>query len=264
MTTTRPIPDWLYEAASGRAIRIVGYRAATWLYGLDGIPTLQPEFAIAHGTRKRRPFDHQRRRIDDLDIVEVQGLLITSVPQTLVDLCAVCDLDIVERASESALRMHFVGELELREFARGHAFYRRGLPGLRAVLERRPLGARPTGSDLETQCLQVFRRGGIREPVRQFPVIDPNGQVAAVADFGFPPKLFVAETDGLETHGKTREQQQYDLNRQNRILDAGYSLRRFTHGDVIRRPRYVCRETEKGLLVAEIAPQTRPILRRAG
>jgi hypothetical protein len=263
MITTRPIPDWLYAAAAGRAIRIVGYRAATWLYGLDGVPTLQPEFAIAHGTRKRRPYDHQRRRIDDLDIVEIQGLPVTSVPQTLVDLCAVVHPDIVERAVESALRTKLVSELELRQFANRLAFYRRGVPGLREVLDRRPFGARPTGSDLETQCLQVFRRGGIREPVRQFPVIGPDGEVVAITDFGFPPKLFVVETDGLETHGKTREQQQYDLNRQNRILDAGHTLRRFTHGDVTQRPRYVCRETERGLLIAELARQTPPILRRA-
>src|SRR5205807_9959767 len=39
------------------------------------------------------------------------------------------------------------------------------------------------------------------------------------------------------------EQQQYDTNRQNRITDAGYDLRRFTYDDVTRRPAYVCRET---------------------
>jgi len=263
MITTRPIPDWLYEAASGRATRIVDYRASAWLYGLDGVPTLQPEFSIAHGTRKRRPFDHQRRRIDDLDIVEVQGLLVASVPQTLVDLCAVIHPDIVERAAESALRMQLVSELELRDFANAWAFYRRGAPGLREVLGRRPFGTPPTGSDLETMCLQVFRRGGIREPVRQYPVVDGDGEVAAIADFGFPPKLFVVETDGLETHGKTKEQQQYDLNRQNRISDAGHAFRRFTYTDVTQRPRYVCRETERGLLAAQIALPTPPILRRA-
>ena len=91
----------------------------------------------------------------------------------------------------------------------------------------------------------------------------PDGEIVAIADFGFPPKLFVAETDGLATHGKTREQQQYDLNRQNRISDAGYHFRRFTHGDVTQRPRYVCRETERGLLIAELTLQTPPILRRA-
>src|SRR5205814_5597313 len=108
MAGHRPIPDSLMLAASGRATRIVGYRAAAWLCGLDGIPTLQPEFAIRHGTRKRRPFDHQRRRIDDLEIVEIDGLLVTSVAQTLVDLCAVVDLDVVERAAESALRLGLV------------------------------------------------------------------------------------------------------------------------------------------------------------
>jgi hypothetical protein len=151
----------------------------------------------------------------------------------------------------------------LREFAEVDAFYRRGAPGLREVLKRRRLGAPPTGSDLETQCLQVFRRGGVREPERQFPVIGPDGDVVAIADFGFPPKLFVVETDGLETHGKTREQQQYDLNRQNRILDAGHTLRRFTHGDVTRRPRYVCRQTEQGLLAAQMVLEMPPIMRRA-
>src|SRR5437764_2568510 len=263
MITTRPIPDWLYEAASGRATRIVDYRAAAWLYALDGVPTLEPEFSIAHGTRKRRPFDHQRRRIDDLEIVEIQGLLLTSVPQTLVDLCAVVHPDIVERAAESALRMQLVHESELREFASTAAFYRRGAPDLRDVLARRPLGAPPTGSDLETMCPQVFRRGGIREPVRQHPVIDSDGEVVAISDFGFPPKVFVVETDGLETHAKTREQQQYDLNRQNRISDAGHTFRRFTYTDVTQRPRYVCRETERGLLAAQIVLPTPPILRRA-
>ena len=88
MDVPRPIPDSLRLAASGRATRIMGYRAAAWLYRLDGIPTLEPESAIRHGTRKRRPFDHQRRRIDDIQFVEIDGLLVTSVAQTLVDLAA--------------------------------------------------------------------------------------------------------------------------------------------------------------------------------
>src|SRR5581483_11403987 len=202
-------------------------------------------------------------RIDDIDFVEIEGLLVASVSQTLVDLCHVVHPDVVERALESALRMQLVDELELREFADTEARYRRGAPDLRDVLERRPVGAPPTGSDLETLCLQVFRRGGIREPVRQFPVVDQDGEVVAISDFGFPPKLFVAETDGFEAHGTTKEQQQYDLNRQNRIMDAGYTLRRFTYDDVIRRPRYVCRETNHGLLIAQLALETPPILRRA-
>jgi very-short-patch-repair endonuclease len=216
---------------------------------LDAIDQLQPEYAIPHGSRRRSPFDHQRRRIDDLDIIAIDGVPVTSVSQTLVDLCAVCALDIVERAAESALRDRLVDELELRDFANLWTACRRGAPGLREVLDRRPIGATPTGSDLETQCLQVFRRGGLPRPERQWPVLDLYGELVGIADFGFPPIPFVVETDGLETHS-TPEQLQHDLNRQNRILDADYGLRRFTHADVTRRPSYVIRETRRGLLYA--------------
>jgi very-short-patch-repair endonuclease len=252
--TTRTIPERLLVATSGRTTRIIDYRASAWLYGLDGIPDLQPEFSVPHGAWRRGPYDHQRRRIDDLEIVEIDGLLVASVRQTLADMCAVVDLDIVERAVESALRRKLVDELALREFADTWALYRHGTPGLRQVLRRRRPGEPPTGSDLETQNLQVWRRDRrIPRPERQWPVFDDDGEFVASADFGFPPRLYVVEDDGLETHGKTKEQQQYDLNRQNRISDAGYDFRRFTHTDVTMRPAYVCRETLRGLNAAPFA-----------
>jgi hypothetical protein len=251
-SAARIVPAQLLVAAVGPTYRIIGYRAAAWLFRLDGIASMEPEFVVPHGTWKRGPFDHQRRRIEDLELVQVDGMLVTSVRQTLVDLCAVVEPDIVERAAESALRMGLVTEAELREFADRWAFARHGAPGLRAVLRRRPLGAPPTGSDLETMCLQAWRIGNVRAPERQFPVIDEVGELVATSDFGFPPRLFVVETDGLATH-KTREQQQYDLNRQNRISDAGHHLRRFTYDDVTRRPLYVCRETLRGLAAAPFA-----------
>ena len=242
--------DRLVQAASGgRALRIIGYRAAAWVYGLDGVPALTREYAVPHGSWHRGPRDHQRRRIDDLQIIDVGGILITSVAQTLVDLAAVVHLDVVERAAESALRRTLVDELALRDFATLWAFARHGGPGLRDVLDRRPIGAPPTGSDLETRCLQVWRYGHVPTPTRQFPVIGPDEELVATTDFGFAPARFVVETDGLGTH-TTPAQQQYDLNRQNRISDAGYAFRRFTYLDVTQRPRYVCRETLRGLLLA--------------
>ena len=89
-------------------------------------------------------------------------------------------------------------------------------------------------------------------PERQWPVFDRHGEFVAIADFGFPPRLFVVEDDGLETH-RSPDELQYDLNRQNRISDAGYGFRRFTYADVTRRPVYVCRETLRGLIGAPFA-----------
>lgn len=251
MNGIRVIPDRLLEDAVGKHPRIIGRRAAAWIYRLDAIPVLEPDFWVPHGVWRRGPFDHQRRRIDDLEIVEIQGMPVTSVRQTLADLCAVVDLDIVERAAESALRRKLVDELSLREFADTQALNRHGAPGLREVLRRRRHGEPPTGSELETQCIQVWRRGGVPMPHRQWVVVDRNGLFVAQTDFGFWPRLFVVETDGVGTHA-TPEQLQYDLNRQNRISDAGYGLRRFTHADVVWRPAYVCRETLVGLNAAPI------------
>jgi very-short-patch-repair endonuclease len=264
MNGIRIIPDRLLEAAVGKHPRIIGYRAAAWIYRLDAIPVLEPAFAVPHGVWSRGPFDHQRRHIDDLKIVEIQGMLVTSVRQTLADLCAVCDLDIVERAAESALRRALVDELALRDFADTWALNRHGAPGLREVLRRRDHGEPPTGSDLETQCVQVWRRDPrIPRPRRQWIVVDRNGEFVAQTDFGFYPRLFVVENDGLGTHGKTKEQQQqHDLNRQNRISDAGYDFRRFTHTDVIWRPAYVCRETLLGLHAAPFACSPLQIVER--
>ena len=254
MNNRRGIPERLLFAASGRTTRIISCRAAAWLYGLDGVAELEPDFWIPHGTWRRGPYDHQRRRIDDLEIVDFEGLPVTSVRQTLADMCAVIDLDIVERAAESALRRKLVDERALRDFADTWAMYRHGAPGLREVLRRRRHGEAPTGSDLETLNLQVWRKDQrIPRPERQWPVLDHNGEFVAFADFGFPPRLFVVEDDGLENHGKTKEQLQYDLNRQNRISDAGHHFRRFTYADVTQRPKYVCRETLRGLMAAPIA-----------
>jgi hypothetical protein len=256
-------PDRLVQAVSGgRALRIISYRGAAWVYGLDGVPSLVRDYSVPHGSWHRSPYDHQRRRIDDLEVIDVGGILITSVSQTLLDLAAVVDLDIVERAAESALRMKLVDELSLRDFADRWAFARHGAPGLREVLGRRPIGAPPTGSDLETRCLQVWRYGGVLAPIRQFPVIDFSGEQVATADFGFWPVRFVVETDGHETHS-TKPQRQYDLTRQNRIGDAGYDFRRFTYEDVVYRPKYVCRETLSGLYVASLKPLQDPFWRGA-
>jgi hypothetical protein len=63
----------LLLAASARRTktdRIIGYEAAAWLYAFDAFPTLTPAFIVPHGTWRRGPHDHQRRRIDDIEVIE--------------------------------------------------------------------------------------------------------------------------------------------------------------------------------------------------
>jgi very-short-patch-repair endonuclease len=114
-------------------------------------------------------------------------------------------------------------------------------------LARRRDGERPTGSDLETLCLQLYRRGGLH-PSRQWEVRNGRGELLGFGDFGWPPKAFITEVDGLATHGP--EDRQYDYSRQARIEDEGYTFRRFTRDDVLWRAKYVCDTTSRGIALA--------------
>jgi very-short-patch-repair endonuclease len=147
---------------------------------------------------------------------------------------------------ESALRKDLVDDIEMREWVELHAGWH-GAPALRAVMRRRRPGERPTGSDVETICLQVYRRAGI-PAVRQYQVVDAYGEHVAFGDFGFPPKACITEVDGLQGHDLERRQHDYD--RQGRVEDQGFLVRRFTAEDVKYRGWYVCERTLRAIAMA--------------
>lgn len=229
----------------------LSHTGAACYWGLDpfsGLPA-SPECSIPMGKWLDNPLVHQRRRFSHLDLVVRGPIAVTTVTQTLADLGAVVDADVVERAVESAIRLGFVTDDQLREVVGDPhpTWFRTGMVALRTVLARRPPGAAPTGSDAETVCLQHYRAVvGLPEPRRQFPILGSDGRLVGHADFGFPPARFFTEVDGLGAHG-SETALAYDLNRQNRASDAEYDFRRFTAVDVYHRPAYVCRETLTGL-----------------
>lgn len=226
---------------------VLAYDGGAHYWGLDAFEQFALTWCIPHGGRPGAPNVHRRRRFDELEIVDIDGVRVTSVAQTLVDLGAMYDIDRVERAVESALRKGLITDPALRAFVNEQGVRRPGVRTLRAVLALRRPGARPTGSDLETLCLQLYRRGGLF-PERQWEVLDEQGALVGFGDFGFPPKAFISEVDGLVAHGP--EKREYDYNRQARIEDLGYTFRRFTRAAVLWRPRYVCATTRRGLLLA--------------
>jgi very-short-patch-repair endonuclease len=235
-----------YRGANLGQDAVLSYRGAAYFWALDGVDQLLLEWSIPHGGRASTPLVYRRRKFDELDVVEKNGVVVTSVPQTILDVGARCDVDTVERAYESALRTGLIDDIEMRDFAARHASWH-GAPTLRAVLARRLPGERPTGSDVETIGLQVYRRAGMH-PRRQWEVRDERDELLGFGDFGWPPKAFITEFDGLEAHGP--EQRQYDYNRQARIEDVGYIFRRFTREDVLHRPKYLVDTTRRGIAIA--------------
>jgi len=217
-------------AAAGPDAVIWRRSAARW-WGLDGLDRSDAiEVAVGAGGRRGDP---RVSRVDrDLEVIRARGLPITTIGQTVLDLGPVVGPDLVERALEDGLRRGAVDVAGLGRLAEAAP---RASKVLRAVLARRPLGAPPTESDAETLFVQLVRRGGLPEPVRQLPVL-VRGRPARL-DFAWPGPALAAEVDGARYHGDDALGR--DLRRQNALVLAGWHILRFTWLDVARYPYQV-------------------------
>jgi hypothetical protein len=170
--------------------------------------------------------------------------------QTLVDLAATLDDTVWEHALESALRKRLttVDELAvaLPELARART---PGTVRIRRVLGRRPAGAPPTESLLETLMVQLVREvEGLGEPIRQFWVYDSNGLFVARVDQCWPDLGLFLELDGQ--HHK--HQPVYDARRETAVVAVtGWLPGRFTWYEVVHARRATARR------LADLAGQAR-------
>ena len=143
---------------------------------------------------------HESNVIDDFDRAVVDGIPVTSIERTILDLGAVRSADIVEQAVEAALRR------ELTTITRLHATLmrlgRRGRNGtavLRGILGARRPERRVTDSTPEVMMIQLFRRRGIPEPVPQFEVWH-NGRFVARVDGALPQWRIAFEYESFQEH----------------------------------------------------------------
>lgn len=224
---------------------VLSFEGAQWFHRLDGIGGMKLVWSVPHGSRAELPNFIQRRKYAKLEVVERDGVRVTSVRQTLLDLGARIDLDSLECAYESALRKDFVDDIETRDWLKAHAGWH-GAPALRAVMGRREPGERPTGSEPETRALQLYRAARIGTK-RQWRVVTDDG-ITYFGDFGFPPKRCITEIEGLEAHDLANRQ--YDYDRKGQLEDMGYLVRPFTVEDVKYRGFYVVQRTLRAIEMA--------------
>ncbi len=221
------------------------------LHGYDAVELRRPEVTLPIGSTNR----HQRvrRRSVGGEPVTFGGIDCTSALQTLVDLAAESDDDSWEQMLESALRKKLVliGEIEalLPELSRSRT---PGTARIRRVLARRPNGAPPTASLLETLFVQLRRRvDGSTEPCRQVEVRNAYGDFVAFVDFAWPELGIFIELDGQHHEG----QPVYDARRETAVVAAtGWLVGRFTWDEIVRHPVATARRLAELLERARLRP----------
>jgi hypothetical protein len=157
-----------------------------------------------------------------------RGQPATSVVRTIADLGRRLPLSEAVAALDMALHRRLLGLVELRSWAAAHRRYR-GVARLRRAIE---LAEPATESVMETRLRLLLVLAGLPRPLAQIPLRDDDGHFVGRPDFYYTRHRLALEYDG-STH---RNNLIGDNRRQNRMVDAGYRVLRFTAADVLSAP----------------------------
>lgn len=221
---------------------VVSHEAAAALHGLATFRPGRVVVTIRHGAgRKRKGVAvHQ---LDDLrheHVTTLDGIPVTTVARTIVDLAAVCRRGRVAHVVEETLADERVSIEALCACLDDVA--RPGKPGvrtLRVALGAHSPGYLPPKSKLERLLLRVLRDGGLPRPRLQYPFpgrLPGPGRV----DAAYPEARLVIEADSRRWHTR-RKDFAVDRRRDNEATLAGWRTLRFTWADLTQDPRSVVR-----------------------
>ena len=224
----------------------VSHRSAAALHRLPGGPA-GVEITVTRGRLLRDPsiLAHRTGPLPTVDVTDVDGIPVTTVARTLVDLAAVLPPEALEEALDAALsagrvpRPRLVWRLD--ELA---AKGRPGVEVLRSLLEARAPAAPVPASVLETRLGRVLVGSGLPAPVWGHEV-RAAGRLM-VLDCAYPRVRLTVEGDGWQSHSG-RAQWEDDLARQNLLVAAGWTVLRFPWSVVDRHPEHVRREVAETL-----------------
>jgi hypothetical protein len=169
---------------------------------------------------------HRPRSLAAQDTTTHEGIPITSVARTLLDLAATVRPDRLERALAQAERLQFYDQATIIDVNGGSNGHRGKVALTRATAQEPKL----TRSELEAIFLSLVRQAGLPEPEANLPLA-AHDHPRLEPDFYWPTYRLVVETDGWETH-RTRSAFRRDRRRDAALVAAGWRVMRFTYDDV--------------------------------
>jgi uncharacterized protein DUF559 len=214
----RTPPDVVVAEVAGRQWGVVSV-SQLLAAGLTRAGVTAP--ATRHGGQGIRL--HRSRCLDARDTTHQQGIPVTTVPRTLLDLAATVRSDRLERALAQAQRLELYDHRAIESViarSNGH----RGTRVLAEATAREE--PKWTRSELEAWFLGLVRDAGLPEPLVNFSLTAPDHPRLEV-DFYWPTHHLIVELDGWQTH-RTRAAFETDRARDAALTAAGCNVLRFT------------------------------------
>jgi very-short-patch-repair endonuclease len=230
----------LLAAGEGSAL---GFRTAATVWGFMDfrrtVEIVRPKEATNFRAREKLEGDGRKvsihvRRIGHLpesDVTFREGLALTSVSRTLLDLASVLTAKGFERAFLEADRLGLIADEELLAlvpYSRG----RKGGSAYRDLADRRLPEIHRARSLLEAIFLKLAKDSGL-------PMPEVNQTVSGYeVDFLWREARVIVELDGFEYH-RGEEAWQKDIDRSNTLTIEKWHVRRFTWNMVNNRSEWV-------------------------
>lgn len=210
---------------------LLSHYSAAWLWDIAKIDPEPIHVTTSTWRRPRPPIRlHQSLAIADQDRALREGIPVTALPRTLLDLAAAVRFDwlerMIERSEESGLfDLRAVEDLLARTKGHpGHGCLRQ------AILLYKPSSF--TRSQLEKRFLELCLAAGLPRPRMNY--VEHGFEL----DCYWPEYRFAVELDVFETHG-TRAAFERDRKRQEDLLLAGITMTRVTGPRLEREPDQV-------------------------
>jgi hypothetical protein len=165
---------------------------------------------------------HRSRSLIARDTTNHQGIPVTTVPRTLLDLAASIPAHRLERALAQAERLQLYDHRAIEDLiARSN-----GHRGRTLLTQATAVEPKFTRSELEAWFLALVREIELPEPLVNETLSAPDHPRLEV-DFCWPSQRLIVELDGWDTH-HTRAAFEQDRRRDAALQSAGWRVLRFT------------------------------------
>lgn len=241
--------DWqglLRAAIAKLPDAVVSHQAAAQVLDIPHIPRDICSVTVHASTTHSFPavVVHRVRDLADDHRTEVEGMPVTTVARTLVDLAAVCPDWMVASALDDTV---VEGRVDIDEVVKVfEAVAGRGKPGvgaLRSILAERVGDDHIPATRIEQVARKVFRAGGLPDPVWQYPA---PWNPAERIDFAWPQCKVGCECDSRRWHTRVRDFEN-DRRRDRAALMVGWKVLRFTWEELTERPHEVVAQLRRVL-----------------
>lgn len=243
-------PDVSFEGACRAAVLACGDESAISQNTAGRIHRFRQSFGRIHvsGPRSLEGHPglivHRPRSLPLDDIVERDGIAVTTVARTLLDMSPGTPVDTIGRWIHEA---GVQGVIDLREVwaCCERQQHHRGRGRLLAALA---LEVAPTRSGLEDAFLPLSRRAGLPKPVVNGQLW--SGEALEEVDFHYPGLGLIVEVDGDRVHG-SRWRRRKDAAKDERFRTVGWTVHRVPELQIVLAPDAV---------IATLATLGRPLI----